>query len=40
MDHCLKQYVEDFTLKAKPKTFTMRILQKSILSNQMVTIQS
>ena len=23
MVHCLRTYVEDFTLKAKPKTFTI-----------------
>ena len=40
MDHCLRQYVEDFTLKANPKIFTIEDTQKSILSNQMVTINS
>ena len=38
MIHCLRQYVEDFTLKANPKTFTIEDTQKSVLSNQMVTI--
>ena len=38
MVHCLRQYVEDFTLKANPKTFTIEDTQKSVLSNQMVTI--
>ena len=33
-------YVEDFTLKAKPKIFTREDTQKSILSNQMVTINN
>ena len=33
-----EQYVEDFTLKANSKTFTMDDTQKSVLSNQMVTI--
>ena len=38
MVHCLRQYVEDFTLKANSKTFTIEDTQKSVLSNQMVTI--
>ena len=38
MLHCLRQYVEDFTLKANSKTFTIEDTQKSVLSNQMVTI--
>ena len=38
MDPLPEKYVEDFTLKAKPKTFTREDTQKSILSNQMVTI--
>jgi regulatory protein YycI of two-component signal transduction system YycFG len=33
-------YVEDFTLMAKPKNFTIEDTQKSILSNQRVTIIS
>ena len=35
-----EQYVEDFTLKANSKTFTIEDTQKSVLSNQMVTINS
>ena len=38
MDPLPEKYVEDFTLKAKPKIFTREDTQKSILSNQMVTI--
>ena len=38
MVHYLRQYVEDFTLKANSKTFTIEDTQKSVLSNQMVTI--
>ena len=33
-----EKYVEDFTLKANSKTFTIEDTQKSILSNQMVKI--
>ena len=35
-----EKYVEDFTLKANSKTFTIEDTQKSILSNQVVKIHS
>lgn len=35
-----ESYVEDFTLKAKPKTFTREDTQKLVLSHQMVMINS
>jgi len=35
-----KNYVEDYYLKAKPKTFTTEDTQKTILSNQAVTINN